>query len=98
MLDDFQLDSLTEQIGSTFEVLQEGNKIISLLLEKIDIVVNSVQHQNFSLLFRGPVHPLLLQGIQTIVHPVFGISDIFLVPIASDANGIVYEAVFNRVR
>ncbi len=49
----------------------------------------------FSLLFRGPVQPVLPQGIQSLRHPAFGEPGIFLVPIGPDAQGMRYEAIFN---
>ena len=96
MLDDFTIDALTEQIGAIFDVVSEGKTIFSVTLEKINIHVQIKQHQNFSLQFRGPLSPSITQGIRTIVHPKFGITEIFLVPIAKDSDGYLYEAVFNR--
>ncbi|MBE0686227.1 MAG: hypothetical protein IH585_09520 [Anaerolineaceae bacterium] len=98
MLDDFTIDSLTEQIGTIFDVVFEGKTIFTLTLEKINIHIQTEQHQNFSLQFRGPLQPSITQGIQTIGHPKFGTSEIFLVPIAKDSDGYLYEAVFNRVQ
>lgn len=98
MLDDFTIDSLTEQIGAIFEVVSEEKIIFTVTLEKINIHIQTKQHQNFSLQFRGPLRPSITQGIQTIVHPKFGTSEIFLVPIAKDADGYLYEAVFNRIQ
>lgn len=49
----------------------------------------------FSIVFRGPVHPSLSQGTYALEHTALGSFDIFLVPIALDARGLCYEAVFN---
>ena len=98
MLDDFTADALTEQIGSIFDVVSEGKTIFTVVLEKINIHIQTKQHQNFSLYFRGPLQPSVTQGIQTIVHPKFGTSEIFFVPIAKDPDGYLYEAVFNRIQ
>lgn len=53
-------------------------------------------HVNFSLVFRGPLQPLLPQQIYTVDHNQLGRFDLFIVPIKRDANGMHYEAVFNR--
>lgn len=98
MLDDFTIDSLTEQKGAIFDVVSEGKTIFSVTLEKINIHIQTIQHQNFSLQFRGPLHTFITQGIQTIVHPKFGTTEIFLVPIAKNQDGYLYEAVFNRIQ
>jgi len=49
----------------------------------------------FSLVFRGPRSPLLPQAQYRVEHAAMGELDIFLVPIARDAQGLSYEAVFN---
>jgi hypothetical protein len=48
----------------------------------------------FSLTFRGPAQPLLPQAMYDVEHPVHGVIAIFIVPIAADAGGATYEAVF----
>ncbi|HXH02312.1 MAG TPA: hypothetical protein VNN09_03225 [Candidatus Competibacteraceae bacterium] len=51
--------------------------------------------QPYTLLFRGPLRPLLPQGIQPLHHPRLGRVEIFLVPIGPDGSGgMRYEAVF----
>jgi hypothetical protein len=55
------------------------------------------QHINFSLVFRGPHQPVLPQRIYPLEHDVLGRFDLFLVPIQRDAQGLQYQAVFNRV-
>jgi len=52
-------------------------------------------HPAFSLRFRGPRTPELVQRIHALEGAATGIIDIFLVPIARDAEAMHYEAVFN---
>ena len=49
----------------------------------------------FSLVLRGPASPALPQAIYGLEHPRQGRIDVFLVPIAADAAGVRYEALFN---
>jgi hypothetical protein len=49
----------------------------------------------FTLLFRGPASPVLLQKIYPMEHDRLGGLSIFVVPIGQDATGVRYEAVFN---
>jgi hypothetical protein len=49
----------------------------------------------FSLVFRGPMQPILPQRIYPLRHQALGAVDVFLVPIGPDAAGQRYEAVFN---
>ena len=48
----------------------------------------------FSLLFRGPGEPALPQRIYRLEHDAHGALDIFIVPVARDATGVHYEAIF----
>ena len=49
----------------------------------------------FSLIFLGPLEPLLGQRIYRVTHPKIGALEIFLVPIGHGQGGIEYEAIFN---
>lgn len=50
--------------------------------------------QQFSLLFNGPAEPILAQAIYTLENAELGSFALFLVPVAADAEGADYEAVF----
>lgn len=56
---------------------------------------STVRMETFSLLFRGPLARAFPQGSYTVTHPQFGEESIFLVPVAREADGMRYEAVFN---
>ena len=49
----------------------------------------------FSLLFRGPAESMLPQRSYALSNERTGQIEIFLVPVARDAAGVTYEAVFN---
>jgi hypothetical protein len=51
--------------------------------------------QPFSLIFRGPLTPVLTQQIHVIHSPVLGELEIFLVPVGPDEQGMRYQAVFS---
>lgn len=48
----------------------------------------------FSLVFRGPAEPVLPQAVYRLGHDDFDELELFLVPIASDSQGVRYEAAF----
>ena len=48
----------------------------------------------FSLVFRGPMQPVLNQRVFRLEHAEMGQLDVFLVPIGPDNEGMRYEAVF----
>ncbi|MDH3600116.1 MAG: hypothetical protein OEU26_10810 [Candidatus Tectomicrobia bacterium] len=54
------------------------------------------REEPFSLVFQGPTEPPLHQSIYPMRHGDMGeLGGIFMVPIAADAQGRYYEAVFN---
>lgn len=50
--------------------------------------------EQFALHFHGPVDPVLPQMIYRLENPEAGVLELFLVPIARHASGVVYEAIF----
>ena len=53
------------------------------------------RREPFSLIFRGPMQPVLPQRIYQIEHAELGALEIFLVPIGPDQHSMLYQAVFN---
>lgn len=53
--------------------------------------------ESFSIIFHGPRAPQLTQGTYEFAHDTIGAFALFIVPIGADADGIRYEAVFNRM-
>ena len=49
----------------------------------------------FSILFLGPVEPVLVQGIYRIEHDELAPMELFLVPVGPGETGMNYEAVFS---
>ena len=48
----------------------------------------------FSVLFRGPLAPVMPQRIYPLAHETLGSLELFLVPIGPRDGGMVYEAIF----
>ena len=48
----------------------------------------------FSLIFVGPGEPMLPQAIYALRHADLGVLEIFIVPIARNADGVRYQAIF----
>ena len=63
----------------------------------VDVAANGMRghgREQFSLHFLGPRDPVLPQMIYRLENPRMGVLEIFLVPIARDASGVTYEAIF----
>jgi hypothetical protein len=88
--------------GQKFTVRFENDEAIELLLTEVvsrggAAFPDGKQSEAFSLMFRGPQTPFLEQKMYSFEQPEIGAFKLFIVPIASDAKGFTYEAVFNRL-
>jgi hypothetical protein len=74
-----------------------GGARITLTLTQVTEVKGGIPggRKPFSLIFRGPAQPLLPQAMYDFEHPLHGVTPIFIVPLAADADGVTYEAVFS---
>ena len=87
--------TFAEHLNSTFRLHHEP---AATELELVEVSDGSTHgHVNFSLLFRGPHQPPLPQQTYPVEHDRLGRFDLFIVPVKRDAQGLYYEAVFNRV-
>ena len=86
-------------LGTAFPVRVEGAPE-DLALELVEIRklqenAGTSRKPPFALEFRGPMEPVLNQGMFPVVHPELGDLAIFMVPVGPDDQGMRYEAVFN---
>ena len=87
-------------LGQTFLVTPEGADGLELELTQVkplgstDLVAG-VLRQSFSLLFRGPLKPLLSQQLYRMENAAIGELLLFLVPIGPNENGMLYDVTFN---
>jgi hypothetical protein len=87
--------TFAEHLHSTFRVHHES---VAVELTLTAVSDNSTPQQvMFSLLFRGPSAPALAQQIYPFAHDRLGRFDLFIVPVRQDAQGLYYEAIFNRL-
>lgn len=91
--------SLAQLVGTAFRVRADGTDVESeMVMTEISDRRLSVRWESFSVLFRAPVGVHFAQGQLSFDHPTLGPFHLFLVPIAPDQQGPLYEAVFNRER
>jgi len=95
------VDLFSGHEGEAFEVTGDGAPQQTLVLT--DVAASGVagghgpegeEREQFTLLFRGPLEPLLPQATYRLDHADIGPVDLFLVPLAPRADGAVYEAAF----
>ena len=105
MLESLTPDSFAPLVGATFRIDPGGG------VEPIPVVLGEmvrsprrggfgpngapVREEPFSLVFLGPIRPVLPQRIYPLSHETLGRLELFLVPIGPEEGRMRYEAVFN---
>lgn len=97
MLKDWTHALFAENRNSTFALQhsQWGNVTVELI--SVSELRETPRQRMFSLVFRGPLDRPLEQGLHPMTHETMGTESLFLVPIAREADGFRYEAVFNNL-
>lgn len=86
-----------DKVNTKFKVQADDSSTVEIELIEVKEYDFLPEQEAFSLMFRGPLEPILYQTIRHIEHDI-GEFDIFLVPIARREDGMHYEAAFNRFR
>ena len=88
-------DEFADAEGTTYSVDAEGIPPVEMTLETAAELPDSGRAGgSFKLAFRGPFEPILPQAIYRF-RSGDETREIFVVPIACDADGAIYEAIFN---
>jgi hypothetical protein len=91
---DLAIADFSDHVGATYRV-QAGEASLALTLDRVEELRRSVREAgSFRLEFLGPAEPLLPQAIYPVARDEEAV-EMFIVPIAREAGGIRYEAVFN---
>lgn len=99
MLDRLTADTFAPLVGDAFTVVAPG--LDGFVLELLSAatfggapaVDDAGVRSPFRLTFRGPASGILPQGTYRLEHETM-LLDIFIVPLAPDAGGPIYEAIF----
>jgi hypothetical protein len=87
------IDDFTPRIGKTVEVEAGGGRVALLVRAAQPLPASGRQGGSFRLELLGPANAMLGQGLFP-----FAIGKetflIFIVPLRSDARGVLYEAIF----
>ena len=91
------LDHFAPHVNSTFSAALDGMEVPFELVEAraIGAPTGPSMRTPFSLLFRNTSAFLFPQQIYAMKHAKLGEVGIFLVPIAQERGGFLYQAVFN---
>ena len=97
MLKDWNYALFKENQNTTFAVQHSGWGDVTVELINVSDLRETPRQHMFSLVFRGSLDQPLEQGLYPMTHETMGIESLFLVPIAREADGFRYEAVFNNL-
>jgi len=86
-----------EHLNSIFHLPVSETEAIELELVGVEATDAPPGHESFSLIFRAPLNMTPSQGLYRLQHEKLGTSDLLLVPIKADQDGLYFEAVFNRI-
>jgi hypothetical protein len=102
MLNKLAASDFIKHLNSFFQLSSDsGVQIEAELIEVTDLRINessvdgNIRRHPFSVVFTGPLQPLLPQGTYQLKHAEMEPLLLFLVPIGPDNKGMRYEAVFN---
>jgi hypothetical protein len=97
MLEDFTIDTFRPRLGERFCLVAEPVLEVDLV-EAETVGERAIEPSGrvpFSLVFRGPLDPVLPQRIYRFENDALGAFDLFIVPIGPDEAGMRYQAVFS---
>ena len=98
MIENFDASTFSERGGEPFRLLCDDGSTLDL--ELVSVTLGSAPNDAgerrvpFSIVFRGPLEPLLPQQIYGFDHDELGSFELFIVPIGPDEAGMQYQAVF----
>ena len=91
-------EAFAGHVRETFSVSLGDSSIDMTLVEakrKPARVVAGLRAEPFTLYFKSPSPVLLPQKLYPLSNPGMGKVNIFIVPVAREKDGVIYEAVFN---
>ncbi len=97
MIYDLTRDGMAEYANTSFIVLDAPTAPVTVQLTEVTPRNATARQETFSLMFRGPADRFLPQKTYRLKHDRLGEFDLFLVPVAQDKEGFIYEAAFNRL-
>lgn len=98
MLETFTLDTFSQRLNSKFTIKLGTAGALELELVEAQDIGSTPNHEQFSIIFRGPRETFLEQATYQMEHGELGSFMLFIVPVRQDKDGLYYEAIFNRPR
>ncbi len=98
MVEQYQRAAFERCVNTTFRLTSPQHGQMELRLIEVRAGASSPVYDSYALYFVGPMQRPLPQQIYELAHPRLGLLPVFIVPVARNATGLVYEAVFNSLK
>lgn len=92
-----RFDDFKSQLNTKFQARVGEAKPFECELIEARAGASSPKIEVFTLVFRGPTDSPRLTETYSLTHDKLGTMEVFLSPFKADAQGLYYEAVFNRL-
>ncbi|WP_139490609.1 DUF6916 family protein [Brevibacillus dissolubilis] len=97
-MEELSYAAFLEQVNTTFTIVSpDSTQSVELTLIEAVQTLRDERHENFSLMFQGPLQPQLPQGNYRFVHEQMGEHIMFMVPVGQRQDGMRYEIIFSRM-
>jgi hypothetical protein len=93
----FNHQQFVENLNSKFRLTLEDGEVFELKLTEVSDIHGLPSQETYSISFVCPADQILPQRVYRLEHDAMGALDLFIVPVSKDDQGVLYEAVFNRV-
>jgi hypothetical protein len=91
-------EQFSQQVHQPFSGTAPNGSDVEMTLAKFTDIFDSDTQETFTLVFRAPADTAAEQGTYVLRNQGFGEQAIFLVPVGQDENGVLFEAVYNRLK
>lgn len=95
MIEQLTRQDFEQLAAGSLSIVQDGHTATLTVVEARDLPPTSHRSRPFAVVLEGPRDPFLPQAIYPIQHPVLGLLELFIVPIARDAAHTRYEVIVN---
>jgi hypothetical protein len=97
MIETWTHAAFSKQLHTTYTMEHPEWGRIPLELVSVSDLRETPRQRMYSLIFRGPLEMPFPQASYPLEHEAMGHAILFLVPVAREADGFCYEAVFNQL-
>jgi hypothetical protein len=100
VLEEFTVATFSDRLGETFRIRVDDDSALDVELASATLAPTRPNEAPrgrapFSVVFLGPLEPVLPQRIYPFEHETLGAFDLFIVPIGPAESRMQYEAVFS---